>query len=198
MNATRRPEGRSGSDAAVRGALLIGVAVVIGLLLLWQGHDDDDAVATTGPGSDTTEPADDGSTDETVPEGGDDTATTAPTVPTASTNAPMNVQVLVANGTGTAGGAGAVTAKLQPKGYATLPPADASTSDVVASRVYYREGFAEDAKQIARDLAVPEPVDTIIEPMPEPPPVKGTQGTASAQLANVLVLLGSDLVIKQV
>jgi hypothetical protein len=181
MNATRRgPEGRGTSDAAVRGALLIGVAVVIGLLLLWQGHDDDGATATTG-------------TDSTEAPGGDDSV-----APPASTNAPMNVQVLVANGTGTAGGAGAVTAKLQPKGYATLPPADASTSDVVASRVYYREGFAEDAKQIARDLAVPEPVDTIIEPMPEPPPVKGTQGTASAQLANVLVLLGSDLVIKQV
>jgi hypothetical protein len=197
MNATRRgPEGRGTSDAAVRGALLIGVAVVIGLLLLWQGHDDDDATATTG--SDTTEaPGGDGGTGTTLPEGEGSTPTDSVVTPP-STNAPMNVQVLVANGTGTAGGAGAVTAKLQPKGYATLPPADASTSDVVASRVYYREGYAEDAKQIARDLAVPEPVDTIIEPMPEPPPVKGTQGTASAQLANVLVLLGSDLVIKQV
>jgi hypothetical protein len=197
MNATRRgPEGRGTSDAAVRGALLIGVAVVIGLLLLWQGHDDDGATATTGTDSTEAPGGDDGS-GTTVPEGEGSTPTDSVVTPP-STNAPMNVQVLVANGTGTAGGAGAVTAKLQPKGYATLPPADASTSDVVASRVYYREGFAEDAKQIARDLAVPEPVDTIIEPMPEPPPVKGTQGTASAQLANVLVLLGSDLVIKQV
>src|SRR5690606_24004350 len=56
MNATRRHAGEAGgrtsSDAAVRGALLIGVAIVIGLLLLWRAHDDDSSsVATTGDGA---------------------------------------------------------------------------------------------------------------------------------------------------
>ena len=32
--------GRATGDAAMRGALLVGVAVVIGALLLWRGHDD--------------------------------------------------------------------------------------------------------------------------------------------------------------
>ena len=43
MTATRRGEGfgRSASDAALRGALLVAVAVIIGALLIWRGHNDD-------------------------------------------------------------------------------------------------------------------------------------------------------------
>jgi hypothetical protein len=63
--------------------------------------------------------------------------------------------------------------------------------------VFYRAGYADDAKQIARDLGVAEPVEAIIEAMPEPPPVRGANALSRAAQAHVLVLLGSDQVIKQ-
>jgi hypothetical protein len=200
MNATRRHAGEAGtgrgaSDAAVRGALLIAVAVVIGLLLLWRAHDEGDTASevVTDP---TTAP--DGSTDNTgsVPEGGSTTVPVETTLPPATTHVPNQVPVLVANGSGTKGGAGAVTNKLIPLGYDTKPAADADQL-YESSRVFYREGFAEDAKAIARALGVPEPVESIIEAMPATPPVAGTNGQANAQAAQVLVLLGTDGVIKQ-
>jgi hypothetical protein len=202
MSATRRHAGEAGasrgaSDAAVRGALLIGVAVVIGLLLLWRAHDDDTASGSDVVTQPTTAPSGDGGT--TVPPGTEttldpNTATTVAAAPT--THVPNQVAVLVANGSGTKGGAGAVTNKLIPFGYATKPAADADQL-YETSKVYYRDGFAEDAKAIARALGVPEPVESIIEAMPEPPPVRGTNGTANAAASQVLVLLGTDGVIKQ-
>jgi hypothetical protein len=201
MNATRRhageaPAGRGTPDAAVRGGLLIAVAVVIGLLLLWRAHDDDSGAAqsetvttpTTTPGA---------ASDTTVPPGETTAAPGATTVPpTATTHVPNTVPVLVANGSGTKGGAGAVTQKLIPYGYATKPAADADQL-YEKSKIYYREGYAEDARAIATNLGVPAPVDTIIEAMPATPPVRGTNGTTNAQQAQVIVLLGTDQVIKQ-
>jgi hypothetical protein len=203
MNATRRHAGEAGTgrgtpDAAVRGGLLIAVAVIVGLLLLWRAHDDDTSAAGTDTVTEGTS-APDGTTETTVPgteTSVDPSATTAPPV-TPTTHPPAAVPVLVANGSGTRGGAGNVTAKLVPFAYATLPAADADRSDYAESKIYYREGFAEDARAIARQLGVAEPVDAIIEPMPATPPVRGTNGTANAAQAQVLVLLGTDNVIKQ-
>jgi hypothetical protein len=201
MNATRRHAGEAGagrgaSDAAIRGGLLIAVAVVIGLLLLWRAHDDDGETSSDIGTTPTTAAV--GGDGTTLPPGTettlDPTATTAPPPP--STHVPNQVPVLVANGSGTKGGAGNVTNKLIPFGYATKPAADADKL-YEKSKIFYREGFAEDAKAIARNLAVPEPVESIIEPMPEPPPVRGTNGTANAAASQVLVLLGTDGVIKQ-
>jgi hypothetical protein len=202
MNATRRHGGEAGtgrgaSDAAVRGGLLIAVAVVIGLLLLWRAHDDETDASSDVGTTPTTATVGEGGT--TLPPGTETTldpnATT--TVPvTATTHVPNQVPVLVANGSGTKGGAGNVTGKLMPFGYATKPAADADQL-YDKSKIYYREGYAEDAKAIARTLGVPEPVESIIEPMPETPPVRGTNGTANAAASQVLVLLGTDGVIKQ-
>ena len=205
MNATRRHTGEGGvgratSDAAVRGALLIGVAVVIGLLLLWRAHDDPDTVADTIT-TPTSTAAGDGATDPSAPVGDGGTTLPAGTpttaaAPTATTHVPNQVPVLVANGSGTTRGASNVTNKLIPSGYDTKPAADADQT-YETSKIFYREGFAEDAKQIARTLGVAEPVESIIEAMPATPPVMGEKGTANAQAAQVLVLLGTDQVIKQ-
>ncbi|HEX7094879.1 MAG TPA: LytR C-terminal domain-containing protein [Acidimicrobiales bacterium] len=200
MSATRRHAGEGAahgaSDAAVRGALLIAVAVIIGLLLLWRAHDDDGS--TTVSASDGSETVDNTTPDASTPSAPESSTPTGSSAAPPATHAPAEVKVLVANGTGTPNGAGNVTQKLMPKGYATLPAADASTSDVQKSMVFYRGGYAEDAKQIARDLGVPEDViPTILDVMPAEPPVRGNRGTQSAQVANVLVLLGADQVIKQ-
>jgi hypothetical protein len=199
MSATRRAggesaTGRPGSDAAVRGALLIGVAVVIGLLLLWRGHDDDGGGTISAEGTPVATSAAPG---DTTPEGTPATNPGDTTVPPATTHAPAEVKVLVANGTGTQGGAAFVTNKLVPKAYATMPAANAGTDDVAKSLVFYREGFGEDAKQVARDVGVPEDaIAGLLEPMPETPPVN-EQAMQNAQGAHVLVLLGSDGVIPQ-
>jgi hypothetical protein len=201
MSATRRHAGEAGtgrgmSDAAVRGGLLIAVAVVIGLLLLWRAHDDDTSTGSEVVSTPTTVAGDGGTT---LPPGTETTLdpnTTTTVAVTATTHVPNQVPVLVANGSGTKGGAGAVTNKLIPFGYATKPAADADQL-YETSKVFYREGYAEDAKAIARTLGVPEPVESIIEAMPETPPVRGTNGTANAAQSQVLVLLGTDGVIKQ-
>ncbi len=202
--------GRSTGDAAVRGALLVGVAVIIGALLLWRGHDDKGATAQSTTGATgrnavnavttTTKAAVSG---PTGPSGSSSASgktglsgITGPsaatgTTPVSGLHKPAEVKVLVANGTGSANGAGNVTAKLQPKGYAMQAAADASTATIAVSRVYYRDGYAEDAKQIARDMAVAEPVEALLERMPESPPVKANAADR-AKAANVLVVIGLD------
>jgi hypothetical protein len=211
MNANRRRKsassglGRSTGDAAFRGALLIGVAVIVGVLLLWRAHDDNATAAvgstdgnpvvtttTHAPGT-TAAPQAPGTT--AAPQAPVTTAAGATAAP-AATKPPAQVQVLVANGTGTPSGASKVTDKLKPKGYATLSPANATSANTAASKVYYREGYAEDAKAIARDLGVAAPVENIIEPMPAQPPVAATAADRAAK-ANVLVVIGTDGRIKQ-
>jgi hypothetical protein len=199
MSATRRgaadpAAGRTGSDAAVRGALLIGVAIVIGLLLLWRGHDDDGSTISAEGGTPVATTA---ATGGTTPDGSPVTTPGETTAAPPSTHAPAQVSVLVANGTGTSGGASAVSQRLMPKGYGVLPAANAGSSDVPRTVVYYREGFDADAAQIARDLGVPEAsVGGMLEPMPATPPV-AEKALESAQTAQVLVVLGVDNAIQQ-
>ncbi|MEC9203698.1 MAG: hypothetical protein VX861_08720, partial [Actinomycetota bacterium] len=97
--------GPSNGAAAPRALLLIVVAVLLGAALLWKGLDDgtdlvsDQPVptttATTGDGT-----PDDGTGDGTPDDGtgGTTTSTLFPTI----TEPPSEVQVLVANGSGTA------------------------------------------------------------------------------------------------
>jgi LytR cell envelope-related transcriptional attenuator len=194
--------GKSTADAALRGALLVGVAVIIGALLLWKAHDDNATASVDTTGGTPTTVAPTSSVPRattTAPQGG--ATTTAPqgaatTAPAAAVHPPAEVKVLVANGTGTPTGASTVSNKLKPKGYNVLAAADANSATIQASKIYYRAGYAEDAKQIARDLGVAAPVEGIIEAMPATPPVKANAAQRATD-ANVLVLLGTDLKIKQ-
>jgi hypothetical protein len=223
MTANTRPgndntAGRSTGDAAVRGALLVGVAVIIGALLLWRGHDNNGNTAQSTVGSTTTTTAKPASgatgsggtagtgtvsgvtagTGKTGPTGTTGTTGTgAATGTTGTLHKPAEVKVIVANGSGTTSGAGQVTAKLQPKGYAMLAAADAATSNVAASKVYYRDGYAEDAKQVARDIGVAEPVEGVLERMPADLQLKTAASTATAKTANVVVIIGLDKKIPQ-
>lgn len=211
--------GRSTGDAAVRGALLVGVAVIIGVLLLWRGHDGDNSTSRAVVGATTTTTvraasgptgsgagtgtvsgatAGTGKTGTTGPTGTTGTgAATGPTGTTGTLHKPAEVKVIVANGSGTTSGAGQVTAKLQPKGYAMLAAADAATSNVAASKVYYRDTYAEDAKQVARDIGVAEPVEGVLERMPADLQLKTAASTATAKTANVVVIIGLDKKIPQ-
>jgi hypothetical protein len=223
MTANHRPgndntAGRSTGDAAVRGALLVGVAVIIGALLLWRGHDDDNGVAQSTTDSTTTTvvkvatgPSGSGVSGATASgvtsgasgkTGSGATASGASgsgaTATTGTAHKPAEVKVIVANGSGTKTGASQVTAKLQPKGYAVLQPADAAAGNIAASKVYYVDGYAEDARQVARDIGVAEPVEGVLEKFPANLQLATAASTATAKTANVVVLIGVDKKIPQV
>jgi hypothetical protein len=159
--------------------VLIGVAVVIGFILLHRSPGST-SVGTTLPRSST-------SPDTVSPAGtGTGAGVTTPTnSPTTAANlkSPKNVKVLVANGTSTAGLAGRVTTTLHTDGYATLTPTD-STQKVPATVVYFEPGYGADAAALAGKLSLPP---SVVSAMPTPAPVASLSG------ANVLVVAGPNL-----
>ena len=100
---------RGAGYAALLGALLIGVAVVIGIVLLQIGDNNDNGPASTAGNKTTT------TTKHNT------TTTTANTGPTGSTTpnprTPAEVHVIVLNGGAAAGKAGDMTDALKLKGY---------------------------------------------------------------------------------
>lgn len=207
---------RSTGGAAARGALLIAVALVIGLLLMAFALDDpqtdlstasNDAVDTTidetadaaddatGDGGDgepsvTLGEPEDSTTDTTVatiPE--DETTDTIPEVVDNTDFANSEVNVLVANGTGQAGVAGAVSDKLKAQAYIANVSNAPSTAEAV---IYYRVGYDAEAREIATALGSPPDIIT-------PAPGDGTIAVASDAAtdgrltdANVIVIIGAD------
>jgi hypothetical protein len=153
-----------------RGAILIGVAFVVGLILL-QKTDKAPKVVRTTPNVPTTTPN--------------------ITFPTTSTSlgghAPASVKVLVANGTNTPGAASRVVPPLTAAGYNVLAPTDATKTAKAATRqsvVYYTPGYDLDAKIIATHLTLQL---SAVQALPTTAPVANTQG------ANVIVVVGPDL-----
>lgn len=199
---------RSTGGAAARGAMLIALAVLIGLVLLWSALDDADTViADSGDTSQDDgaagDDADDGgATDDggaAVDDGADDSTTPTNDVPSDTTIAPIpdepageardpaEVTVLVANGTGGRGVAGAVSDKLKTRGFIS----DAANAlNTQMSVIYYDEGFAADARVVAETIgATPD----IIQPVP----AEGTIAVSSdaidrAEAADIVVIIGTD------
>ena len=187
----------SNASAAPRAFLLIFVAVVIGFVVLWKGLDDD--LQTTG--SDVSnlseqvtqniqqEPADLPPLD--VPQISTTTVavietTTTTSLPPLPTKPPSTVKVLVLNGSGVGGAAGAVTNLLKPHGYTTLSPANGNVGE--KSWVYYRPEFSPDAKGITDILGI---IPDLLVPFPEELSVP--DGSVDrVDTAHVIVFLGSD------
>lgn len=166
------PPATQGSVA--RGAILVAVAVVIGVLLL---RDDDSATTQVAVGSDTAAEVED-TGDDAPAEDADVTTTTTTEAPRPA----AEVKVLVANGSGVDGAAGGTTDALEALGYVTGTPANAER--VPATVVYFTTGFEAEAAALAAAIGAPEDAVT---PMPAVAPVD------DLQLANVLVHLGPDL-----
>ncbi|MHB8682253.1 MAG: LytR C-terminal domain-containing protein [Acidimicrobiales bacterium] len=169
------PLERSG---AVRGWILVVVAIVLGALLMPSAARA--PLATAGAESaagGTNQPT------TTLPP-----ATTTTAAPTTTTTAPRlspgSVSVLVANGTNTNGAAAAVTSFLAGKGFSTLHAVDALTT-VHASQIYAVNGANSAAAAVAAALGL---TSTSIEANSMPVPVSSTGG------ANVVVIVGPDLV----
>jgi hypothetical protein len=163
------------NDGAPRGIILIAVAVVIGLVLLSSGLDDSEPINADAADADN------------VATGEPDTTET---VPVDTTFVPTDVPVVVANGSGVSGAAGAVTEMLVAAGYNPGAPTDTNvpTSETALDTVYYittPESFEAQAQQVAADLGLP--AESVLE-MPATLPV----APEDLGLAAVLVVLGSS------
>ncbi len=163
------------NDGAFRGVVLVGVAVVIGLVLLSRGLDD------TGP---VTVRADGGGEESS---GNDEDDSPTDTVVPDEVVDPSGIPVVVANGSNVSGAAGAVTELLIAAGYSPGDPTDTTVdpSQTPLDTVYYiatPTSFQAQAEQVATDLGLPP--ESVVE-MPNPPP-------ADIGLAGVLVVLGSS------
>lgn len=196
---------RSTGGAAARGAMLIALALVIGLVLMAFALDDPDTEIVAGTNTD------DVTTDTTPDDGtevleGDGTPTDDTTDPTGDTAAPptippvtepvgdgprppAEVNILVANGTGGRGIAGALADKLIADGYIANA---ANAPSTAAGIIYYRQGYADDAREVATILGAAPDILT-------PAPGDGTIAVAAEAIsdgrltqANVIVIVGAD------
>lgn len=188
----------SNASAAPRAFLLIFVAVVIGFVVLWKGLDDD--LQTTGLDvanspeqvmqNTQQEPADLPPLD--VPQISTTTVavietTTTTSLPPLPTKPPSTVKVLVLNGSGVGGAAGAVTNLLKPHGYTTLSPANGNKDE--KSWVYYKPEFSPDAKGITDILGI---MPDLLASFP-PNGLSVPDGSVDrVDTAHVIVFLGSD------
>ena len=169
--------GRSASTQTLKGAALLGVAVLIGILLLKTApHVPTTVTSGLGPG---TTKAPKVSPATTVP----DTSST-----TAAPRPPSVVHVLVANGAGVINLGARIRSQLSTAGYNTDKPAiDAPTSDHTVSSIYFQTGFEAEALQLATVLSL---APSVVQPMPTTnPPVPAAQLTG----ADVLVIAGQDV-----
>jgi hypothetical protein len=155
--------------------VLIGAAVLLGIVLLGKGLDT--GFVNTGDNAGSV-----GSDDS----GDDGTTETGPTTPdgTPVTRAPAEVTVWVLNGGGPTGTATNGTQLVANAGYATVGAANAP-EDVPQSTIYYVEGYQADAAAVAALLGFP--VERVVA-LPNPPPVPN----ADLQGATVVAILGPD------
>ena len=183
--------GPSNGAAAPRALLLIVVAVLLGAALLWKGLDDGTDLVSDQPVPTTTAPTGDGTPDDGTGDGtpddgtgGTTTSTLFPTI----TEPPSEVQVLVANGSGTARAAGSVTELLVPKGYATLAPANAQPTD--STMIFFRPGMVAEARAVM-ELLAPDSPDLLAQ---IPPTGLAVAENALDRLesADIVVILGAD------
>ena len=128
----------------------------------------------------------DGSGDGTAGSG-DGTTTTSTLFPTV-TEPPSEVQVLVANGSGIPRGAGTVTELLVPKGYATLPPANAQPTE--ATMIYFRPGMVNEARAVMEILAPDSP--DLLAQIPPTGVAVAENAVDRLEAADIVVILGAD------
>lgn len=169
--------GGPAANAGARGALLLAVAVIIGIVLLQKF--DSGTVSTGGSiSAGTTAPI---QTTTTRRVG----LTTVPVVTTSTlkARAKADVKVVVANGAGLKGLATTVTNTLKTAGYATLTPTDA-TANVDKTTVQFADGYDAEGREVAQTLNLPATAATKLAS----PPV----AAADIADAKVVVVLGAD------
>jgi len=172
--ARRRPTEPTVNPA--RGAALVVVAVLLGLVLLRNGLDTSEVVTS----SNDRESSDDGGSDEGTDEGTD---TGEETTTTLAVRTPAEVTVIVLNGTSVGGAAGKYSTAIGTAGYQMLEAGDSEVK-VPTTQVYFVPGYEQEAAAVA--LAAGAPATVTPAALPTPPP--GEVGAA-----HVVVVIGADL-----
>ena len=191
------------SGAAVRGLLLVLVAVVVGLLLL-RSVDDTGSVAATAttqapePG-DTLTPDDDIPVvteaptptttveDVTTTTVADQTDTTEDDSTGGFTARPVSeVSIQVANSTTVGGAAGRLTDRFKALGYITNTPTNYAGTALADTRIYHQPGSLLEARVVAEVLEL-DP-DSAVASMPT-----DTSAVQAYETPDVLIALGNDL-----
>ena len=176
--------------AALKGGVLVFVALALGLALLLQGTGAD--LEASSPSADDESPDDDTGTPGTTDDDGASDDTTATTGDTTSTTAaaprsPDEVTVLVANASGITGAASTAGATLQAAGYLIAEPDNAPLT--TATSVYFITGFEPEARAVATALGLDPAAEGVVGEVPSPVPTDdGSMGAA-----NILVVLGPDV-----
>lgn len=169
------------SSSAVRGAVLVAFAALLGFLVLRGAADNAQFPVSTGAAAEVTaEPE-----VEVTPDNGVAVVTPTTVIVTDPPRLNSEVSVLVANGTSVSGLARRLTSQLLNLGFLTREPKNADDPQV-ASKIYYRPGYAAEATVVRDSLGGVTP----IEPMPEPDPFVGVGVDLGP--VNVLVLVGDD------
>jgi hypothetical protein len=167
----------AGGSAGAKGAFLLVVAAILGIVLL-QAFDTDFNGAGVGVDvGGSTVPSGGSSTGSSVPSGA-----VTPTTTGITSRAPADVSILVANGAGIRGLGSQTADQLRTLGYNALTAVDA-TKTLDATSVQYAEGYQNEAAAVALTLGL---AGTAVQPL-NSPAVPDTQG------ANVIVLLGADV-----
>jgi len=165
---SRRPA--TAGFSAARGAALVAVAVIIGIVLLQAIDDGNDGPVGDGGASSTTSTSTPASTDTSG--GGSSTTSTTK----AAVLPPAQVTARVLNGSGTSGAAGTLTNTLKAKGYKTLVASDASPR--TGTVVYAKSGRTTECTTLAQSVP-----NSKVQPMPTPVP--------GGQDADCIVVIGS-------
>jgi LytR cell envelope-related transcriptional attenuator len=165
--------GGSGVNSAVRGAGLVGLAVILGIVLL--------QVIDKGPAGSGSTPAGTSATPTTTPTptsaaapGSSQPATTAKA---ANAKPRGEVRVLVFNAGAASGAAGNMTNKLRTLGYQLAPPANTNARRGTA--VQCKQDFDKEAVQLQGDVGA----GTTVEPFANPP-------LPETESVNCVVLVG--------
>lgn len=138
--------------AVVRGAALVGLAVVVGLILLAQVDGESGTGAATKRPAATT-------TTTSVP-------TTTTTLPSGPARIPGELPLIVLNAGGPAGSAGALSERLRDDGYTDQLPANDWEGEAVSGVVVLcREGLAREAAALVVAIG-----DADIAEFPSPAP----------------------------
>ncbi|MFT5202274.1 MAG: hypothetical protein ACI9C1_001660 [Candidatus Aldehydirespiratoraceae bacterium] len=195
---------KSTGNAAARGAILIGIAVLIGFLLLAKAFDGGDADAVLPAVDDPageTPVVDTGETpvvetgETPVVETGETPVVDTPSDTATVVDAPGLVEVAVLNGSGVSGQAGDRAGALGTAGYVNTA-GNAASNATEASTVYYKAGYADEAKLVADALAGAAGGAGVIEPAPADVTALADAGDADkVESANIIVVLGTDGVL---
>jgi dipeptidyl aminopeptidase/acylaminoacyl peptidase/uncharacterized Zn finger protein (UPF0148 family) len=184
-NAAKRQR-RFKFDAINIAIISLTVAALLTLFFVFQDSGDSATPATTtaAPVTTTAAPATTTQPPTTTAAPETTTSTLFPTI----TEPPSEVQVLVANGSGTARAGGLVAELLVSKGYVTLPPANAQPTD--STMIFFRPGMVAEARAVMEILAPDSP--DLLAQIPPTGLAVAENAFDRLEAADIVVILGAD------